>query len=80
MNTQQLIANSIDWSLQERSLLSIRSRSHFNRTLPPMEHSTQLFWESINYTLAGVALLVIMLVQRQRRKAKERAYLNLLTH
>lgn len=79
LNTQELIANSIDWSLEDKGLLSIRSRSNFNRTLPPMEHSTQVFWESINYALAGLALCVIMLVQRQHRKIKERAYLNLLT-
>ncbi len=35
-NSLQLIANAVDWSLEDRGLLAIRSRGHFNRTLPPL--------------------------------------------
>ncbi len=78
LNTLQLIANSVDWSLEDKGLLSIRSRSHFNRTLAPMAHSTQLFWEYLNYGLAALALCLIALIQRQRHKAKKQAYQSLL--
>jgi len=78
LNSAQLIANAIDWSLEDDGLLSIRSRSHFNRTLPPMEHSVQLFWEYSNYLLAALALGLVALVQRHRHKARERDFLRLL--
>jgi ABC-2 type transport system permease protein len=79
LNTLQLAANTIDWSLEDAGLLSIRSRSHFNRTLPPMGHSSQLFWEYLNYGLAALALVAVALVQRLRKAARERRYIQLLT-
>ena len=45
----------MDWSLEDAGLLSIRSRGNFNRTLPTLEHGTQLFWEYLNYGLALLA-------------------------
>ena len=78
LNTLQLAANAVDWSLEDAGLLSIRSRGHFNRTLPPMEHSTQLFWEYLNYGLAVVALIAIALLERRQRRIKQRRYLELL--
>lgn len=71
----QLLANTVDWSLEDTALLSIRARGHFNRTLPPLERSTQLFWEYLNYGLAALALVLIALAQRQRKKSRERVYL-----
>ncbi|MGY6275454.1 Gldg family protein [Methylomonas sp. MgM2] len=78
LNSLQLIANAIDWSLEDAGLLSIRARGHFNRTLPPMQHSVQLFWEYLNYLLAALALGLVALLRRQRHKAREREYLRLL--
>ncbi len=78
LNTLQLAANAVDWSLEDAGLLGIRSRGHFNRTLPPMEHSTQLFWEYLNYGFAIVALGAIALLERRHRRNKQRQYLNLL--
>lgn len=74
----QLMANTVDWSLEDAGLLKIRSRSHFNRTLPPMEHESQLFWEYLNYGLAALALVLVALVQRQWQKARQRAYLAIM--
>jgi ABC-2 type transport system permease protein len=68
----------VDWSLQDSGLLSIRSRSHFNRTLPPMEQETRLFWEYLNYGLALVALILIALVERRLRAARQARYRTLL--
>jgi ABC-2 type transport system permease protein len=78
LNTLQLMANTVDWSLEDAGLLSIRARSHFNRTLPPMEHGRQLFWEYLNYVLAAVGLGLVALLQRRRKKARQQQYLQLL--
>lgn len=78
LNTLQLAANAVDWSLEDAGLLSIRSRGHFNRTLPPMEHSQQLFWEYLNYGLAILALLIIAVLGRRVRNNQQRRYRELL--
>jgi ABC-2 type transport system permease protein len=70
----QLIANAVDWSLEDQGLLSIRSRGHFNRTLPPMDHDSQLVWESANYILAIVMLLALAMWQAHRRRQRARYY------
>jgi ABC-2 type transport system permease protein len=74
LNSLQLMANSFDWSLEDAGLLTIRSRSHFNRTLPTLEQSTQMFWEYLNYGLALLALVVVGLVQHQLKRAREKQY------
>lgn len=67
----EFVQNLLDWLLEDQGLLSIRSRAHFARTLLPMEHSSQLFWEYLNYALAGVGLLLVWLwrwwLQRRTR-------------
>lgn len=80
LSSMELIANAIDWSLEDSGLLSIRSRGHFNRTLPPMEHDTQLFWEYLNYSLVLIALIVIALVRRKRKHSRHQRYLIQLTN
>ena len=42
LNPLQLVANCIDWSLEDRDLLSIRGRGHFARTLLPMDKETRM--------------------------------------
>ena len=79
LNALQFMANAVEWSLEETGLSSIRARGHFNRTLPPMAHSEQLFWEYLNYILAALALAAVALLQRWRKNAIHRAYLQLLT-
>ena len=70
----QLVANTVDWSLEDQGLLSIRSRGHFNRTLPPMDHDNQLIWESANYVLAVFMLVALALWQGHRRRQRARYY------
>jgi len=55
----EFFLNAVDWSLEDASLMSIRSRAHFNRTLPPLPQSTQARIEYGNYAVAlfGLALL-----------------------
>ena len=79
-NGMQLMANTVDWALEDDGLLSIRSRGHFNRTLPPMERGTQLFWEYFNYVMAALSLLLVALIQRQLSKARLNTYSQLIAH
>ena len=74
LNTLQLIANAIDWSLEDTNLLSIRSRGQFNRTLPPMEQEIQMFWEYLNYGLAALALIIIALIEKRYRRRRAQRY------
>lgn len=70
----QLVANAVDWSLEDRGLLAIRGRAQFSRTLDPLDRDTQLFWEYLNYGLAILGLLVIALLRRQFNKTARRRY------
>ncbi|WP_331350680.1 Gldg family protein [Cellvibrio sp. UBA7671] len=74
LNSLQLMANTFDWALEDEGLMSIRSRSNFNRTLPTMEQSTQAFWEYLNYALALLALAVVGFVQYRVKRAREQQY------
>lgn len=58
----ELFMNTLDWALQDEQLLEIRSRGHFNRTLPPMERRGQLIIEYFNYGLALLWLLALALI------------------
>jgi ABC-2 type transport system permease protein len=70
----QLMANTVDWSTEEQGLLSIRSRGHFNRTLPPMDQDEQMFWESANYVMAVLLLGMLALWQTYQRRQRSRRY------
>lgn len=74
----QLLANSVDWALEDRGLLSIRGRGHFSRTLLPMTRDVQLLWEYLNYGLALFGLGLVWLVRRAMRKRTKQHYLALL--
>jgi ABC-2 type transport system permease protein len=74
LNSLQLMANTFDWALEDEGLMSIRARSNFNRTLPPLEQSTQAFWEYLNYGLALFALAIVGFVQHRFKRARERQY------
>ncbi len=74
LDALQLMANSVDWSLEDQGLLSIRSRGHFNRTLPPMDQDEQFYWESANYVVAIVMLMILATAVGYRRRAKAKRY------
>jgi len=75
----QLIANSIDHSLDDTGLLSIRGRGQFNRTLPPMDRGSQRVWEYLNYGLAAVAIGLIAVFYRMRKRRREQEQLAWMT-
>ncbi|UTA47048.1 Gldg family protein [Simiduia sp. 21SJ11W-1] len=76
----QLANNAIDWALEDAGLTSIRSRGHFNRTLPPLSQNTQMFWEYLNYVLAALALALIALLAHYHKRAKAQRYSAWLAH
>ena len=70
----ELMANIVDWAVEDESLLGIRGRGHFNRTLDPMSEEQQRVWEYANYALALAGLAVVFVISWRRRIRKERAY------
>jgi ABC-2 type transport system permease protein len=72
INPLQLVENSIDWSVQDRTLLSIRTRGHFARTLEPLSEDQKRNWEVFNYIFALLGLLAtwggFKYVQRKSRR------------
>ncbi|MFK7830082.1 MAG: Gldg family protein [Congregibacter sp.] len=69
----EFLMNAVDWALEDSSLTSIRSRAHFNRTLPPLAQDTQAKIEYGNYAAALLGLLGLYgtwSLQRRRRRAK----------
>ena len=73
LNPVQLVANAVDWSLEDRDLLSIRGRGHFSRTLRPMDQKTHMFWEYLNYAAAAAGLAIIWFIRiRAARQAQNR--------
>ena len=70
----ELMANLADWAVEDQSLLGIRSRSHFNRTLAPMAEEQQRIWEYANYILALVGLAVVFGISRRRQAARKLKY------
>lgn len=59
LNSLEFIENAVDWSLEDRALLSIRSRGHFSRTLIPTTEAQKAFWEYFNYAIVVLGLLLI---------------------
>ncbi len=75
----QLVTNAVDVALDDTGLLSIRSRGQFNRTLPPMEHSTRQFWEILNYALAALAIVCVYALTRLWYRYKQKKQLSWIT-
>ena len=59
VNSLQFLENVVDWALEDRALLSIRSRAHFARTLVPMTREQKAFWEYLNYAIVLMGLALI---------------------
>jgi gliding motility-associated transport system permease protein/gliding motility-associatede transport system auxiliary component len=70
----ELFMNTLDWALQDDQLLQVRSRAHFNRTLPPMERQAQAIIEYLNYAMAVLWLALLALVHWVRKLARRRRY------
>lgn len=77
-NSLQLITNAIEWSLEDSGLLSIRTRSHFNRTLPSLEQGSQMLIEYLNYGIALIAIFLVAWLHLQWQKRRARRYISIL--
>jgi len=58
------IQNAVDWSLEDRSLLALRGRTQLARTLDPLPDGRHQLWESANYGLALMGLLMVWIWRR----------------
>lgn len=70
----ELLVNTLDWSLQDNTLLEIRSRGQFNRTLAPMKRKQQRSIEYANYAAVAVLLLLIAAIHFLRKRYRVRFY------
>ncbi len=73
-NAIQLVINLVDWALEDESLIGIRARGNFNRTLPGLDSGTQSLIEYGNYLLALLAVLAVLWFYRQRRRSRVASY------
>ncbi len=64
INSLELIENAVDWALEDRALLSIRSRGQFSRTLNPMTNSQRAFWEYLNYAVVFFGLAIVYVLHQ----------------
>ncbi|MCB0212803.1 MAG: Gldg family protein, partial [Anaerolineae bacterium] len=69
-NSLQFTQNTVDWSVEDLDLLSIRSGGTSARVLAPMDEANQSFWEYTNYGLALAALVAIAVIWRSRRQSE----------
>jgi ABC-2 type transport system permease protein len=70
----ELFLNTLDWAMQDDELVEVRSRAHFNRTLPPMERRGQAIIEYLNYGTALLWLLLLMALHWLRAVLRRRRY------
>ena len=73
-NSVQLMVNVADWSLEDQTLLGIRARGNFNRTLPPLEEDEQALIEYFNYGFALAGIALVFALQRRRRARARQTY------
>ncbi len=81
-NSLQLVANIVDWALEDQNLIDIRSRGNFNRTLPGLSKNEQTFIEILNYLLALAGLALVYGLSRSsmnRKAALHRSWLEVST-
>ena len=71
LNNLQFMQNTVDWSVEDLDLLSIRSRGSSARVLNPLTQSQESFWEGLNYVLALLALLAVAIIWRMRRQNEQ---------
>ncbi len=76
----EFLQNAVDWSLEDRSLLALRSgRARFARILPPLDKAEQQFWEYLDYGLAALGLLIVWLYRHLFEQTRRRRYVALLS-
>ena len=64
----QFVQNAVDWALADTDLLSIRAHSSSARALTVPEGS-RTKWEVINYVIALLGLVAVVLISWLRRRS-----------
>jgi len=70
----ELIQNALDWSLEDRGLLSLRGRGQYSRLLRPLTRRGQMIWEYLNYALALTGLALVYGLYRRSRRQRRSHY------
>ncbi len=70
VNNLRIIQNTIDWSVEDTDLLSIRSRGSSIRVLSLMSTEQENFWEISIYVIEILLLIVIFTIWRRRQKSQ----------
>ena len=81
-NSTQMMVNVADWAMEEESLIGIRARGNFNRTLPGMSEAEKALIEYVNYGLAVLGVGLVMVFFRARRRtriARQQAWMSALS-
>ena len=75
-NSLEMMVNLVDWAVEDQSLIGIRSRGNFNRTLPNLEVAEQSTLEYLNYLFAllGVAGVGLLYRLRQARRHNQQQH------
>lgn len=76
----ELVQNAVDWSLEDRGLLSLRGQGQFGRLLDPIGREARVFWETLNYLLALGGLALIYALHRRARTRRARYHAAILGH
>ena len=74
LNSIELLENAVDWSLEDRDLLSIRGHGFFARTLRMKDPNVAMIFEYSNYALALLGLGLICLIRNGMEKQAKLEY------
>ena len=74
LNNLGFLQNTVDWSIEDLDLLTIRARGTYTRVLIPLSDRQQTFWEVLNYSMVIIVLLAIYLswqIQKRNEQPME---------
>ncbi|WP_020506230.1 Gldg family protein [Lamprocystis purpurea] len=69
----ELVQNAVEWSLEDRGLLTLRGRGQFSRLLEPLSREGRMAYEYLNYALALGGLALLYWLARRSRQRRDRA-------
>jgi ABC-2 type transport system permease protein len=71
LNNLLFLQNTVDWSVEDLDLLTIRARGSFTRVLTALESREQTTWEFANYGVALLALLGVYGAWQLRKRSEQ---------